>query len=410
MPVELKTPVDIKYINIKMKKKLKNNSEIIYVIKEAGELCVKILLFLLCCENPEKIDFEFMKSRVNAGTADDNDFLKAVDFWKEKGILDYEINAAQNIRGANMDNIINIILNISRDINALSGEESESAGTSKDSKELDEGLGIFNKFNLPRGSNKKTEEIKEVEVVEEVIEIETNEPEEAVVVLNKETESSHNISSEKLVDALESKDEFRRLIHETQVKMRCSFNTVDLGIMYYLHETNNIEVGLILKLAEECVASNKNNTRYLEKIALGMAANGIMTLSDYEEKINEAHEVKDFEDKIRELFNIDDKEFTPMDKSYIKKWVREFDFPDDVLTEGYKICLKFKGKPILAYINKVYTGWHQKGFKTLEDITGEFGGSQKSQGNSSVRKGMGFDLDQFMGNVIKERKERAEKL
>ncbi|MCL2160154.1 MAG: hypothetical protein FWH48_12165, partial [Oscillospiraceae bacterium] len=163
MSVEVQATSDIKYVNIKLKKKLKNNSEIIYIIKDAGELFVKILLFLLCCENLEKTDFEFMKKSVKPNAASDGEILQALDFWKAREILDYEITSVSGPRGLNIENIINIMLSVRRDINILNGDEE-----AKDT-EFQRGLGIYEEKNtvVQKSASPKTEpEPIEPELVE----------------------------------------------------------------------------------------------------------------------------------------------------------------------------------------------------------------------------------------------------
>ena len=395
MSVELITAANIKYINIKMKKKLKNNSDIIYIIKDACETYVKILLFLLCCENPEKIDFEFMKNSVKPETADDGEILNAVDFWKEKNILDYEITPASNAKGANMDNIMNIILNINRDMNIINGNGNEEG----ESGEYAEGLGIYRQKHA---KSVKQPEISPEPVVSAVpvpVLVPVIKPEEPPKPVSAEASP---VSIDELCEALETKEEFQKLIHETQIKMKTTFNTADLEIIYNLCETNNIEAGLILKFAETCAEEEKNNIRYLEKVALGSAATGIVTLKQYEEKIRETYKLIEFEDKIKKLFNAGDKKFSSKEKSYIKKWAKEFDFSDDVLTEGYKRCIKYSEKLSIDYINKIYLNWHEKGFRTLDDINAEFGANAESLNINANKKNLGFDVDRFFEKAIKK--------
>ena len=454
MSVELKTAANIRYINIKMKKKLKNNSEIIYIIKDADELCVKILLFLLCCENSEKIDFEVLKGSVVKEKPDDFDdaeIIRALNFWKDNNILNYEITSVSNInKGANMGNIINLLLNISHDMNVLNGDDNG------DSEEFERGLGIYKEnYTAVKKEIFVSEEPEEVteepvkiideepyEVIEE-IEVETDfeveieidadgddtevfeekfdepeeideieEPEEIYTEPEEETPaakinpphavSSQTVSIDQLSESLETKEDFRRLIHETQIKMQTTFNTAELCILYNLYEVNHMEIDLILQLVEICVEKEKNNIRYLEKVALGMASDGIFTLGQYEEQIQEIYKIKDFEEKIRNLFEVGERKFTSKERNHIKNWVKELDFTDDVLTEGYRRSIKKTEKLSLDYINAIYTGWRQKGFKTLDDINSEYGANSDGASSSVGKKGGGF-LEQFLEKTVKNR-------
>ena len=425
---ELKPAVNIKYINIKMKKKLKNNSEILYIIKDAGELCVKMLLFLLCNESLEKIDFEFMKSIVKtkkSGEPKDDEIVEAVDFWKSKNILDYEITSSPNIKGANMDNILSIILKISSDINIMSED-----GTVGDSGELDAGLGIYDrKYKIEKIEKSEiiepeiivaeeyTDDIDETEYTEYTEDIDEEVPEtvETEIETEIEKETPVNlpgreqpsaeavaISIDELCESLETNNGFRKLVHEAQEKMRTIFNTEKLTVMYNLYGREKIESSLILKYIEEFVKDEKDSLRYIETVALGNAANGISTLSQYEEKTRKLRAMIEFEDKIKKLFGAEDIKLKPKEKKYIKEW-QEYGFSDDMLLEGYKRGMKNTEALSISYINSIYSNWHAKGFKTFEEVMNEFVTLPEGFDNGRKKKTMGLDVDKLLEKRIRKK-------
>lgn len=371
MSADPQTAADIKYISIKMKKKLKKNSAIIYIIKDAGELFVKILLFLLCCENPEKIDFEFMKNSVRSKNAENGEILEGLDFWKDRDILSYEITSLTNIKGLNIENVINIMLNVRRDINILNGEDEP------EETEYQKGLGIY-----------EEKDEKEEKIAEEKTE-------------DKPKIKAEPVSVDQVCESLETKEEFKRLIHEVQNRMKLILNTAEYVIMYNLHETNGMEVDLILELSRICAEEGKNNIRYLEKVALGMMSEGILKLQQYEGKLEEMHKIKEFEEKIKILFEAETKKLSSKERNYVKKWVKEYNFTDDMLSEGYKQCVKYTKRLSFEYINTIYSNWHEKGFTKLDDIKNEFaregGGSQKID----AKKNAEYNVEQFFEKLVK---------
>ena len=390
MSVELKSAVDIKYINIKMKKKPKNNSEIIDYIKDADELCVKIMLFLLCSENLDKIEFDFMKNSVryeNTAALSDDDFIEAMDFWKMRDILDYEITSAPNVKGAHMGNIINIILNISRDINIVNEEE-----TAEDTGEFNPGLGIFDGHIIL--SKKAPPKAPLPENPVEFIKAPAEREKPAV------KKSKSEVSIDELSESLEANDSFGKLIHEMQIKMKTIFNINDLTIIYNLYNNERMDAELITKLVEIQVEDNKNNISYIESVALGFVKDGILTLGQYEEKTRQIREIIEFENKITVLFKIEDKKLKQKEKNHIKSWM-EFDFPEDMLLEGYNRCWQQIEKLSLDYINTIYINWHQKGFRTLSDAQNEFAPLPEGAANSGKRKSE-VDIDQFLEKSIKK--------
>jgi len=412
---ESKSLANIKYINIKMKKKLKNNSEILFMIKDAGELCVKILLFLLCCQSLEKIDFEFMKSSVmpeDTGSDESDIIIGAVDFWKEQGVLDYEIVPVPNPnpKGANMHNIINIILNISRDINMLDD------GEPGDADEFARGLGIYKGKESVPVILETADTIKTVgrdaPGATSLHEISDSQPNADQIhgapEASRPTPASKSpgaVSIDELSESLETNDAFRKLIHEAQVIMQTIFNTSELSIIYNLYENQKMETGLILKLVEINVADNKNNLRYIEKDALGNAADGILTLEQFEEKMRETYKLIEFENKIIKMFNAESRKFKPKERNYIKSWAKEFDFSDDMLMEGYNRCLKQIEKLSIDYINTIYINWHRKGFRSIDEVNGEFGAVPDGLNVASAKKNAGYNINQFYEKLVKKSNE-----
>ena len=184
--------------------------------------------------------------------------------------------------------------------------------------------------------------------------------------------------------------------------MQIMFNPTDIEILYNLYEINKIEVDLILKIAELCAEEKKYNIRYLEKFALGLASNGILTFKEYEASFNESKKLRQFEDKIRNMFNLGSQKFTPKEKNLMKIWALEYNFPDEVLLEGYNRCLGSGKceKASIYYINAIYIKWHEKGFKTLDDIKNEFG--QAGGFGTDGKKTSSFDVEQFFEKAVKK--------
>jgi DnaD/phage-associated family protein len=111
---------------------------------------------------------------------------------------------------------------------------------------------------------------------------------------------------------------------------------------------------------------------------------------------------KEFEEKVKKLFEAETKKLTAKERNYIKKWVKEYDFPDEVLAEGYKRCKKYTEKLSFEYINTLYLKWHEKGFKTLDDIKGEFGSGQNGFKTTETKKNSEYNVEQFFEKRIKK--------
>ncbi|MCL2095963.1 MAG: DnaD domain protein [Oscillospiraceae bacterium] len=400
----------VNHINIKMRKKTNSNSDIIDFIKNADELCVKVFLFSLFCENPAKADIELMKKSSGLNNLKDADIINALDFWRDRKILSYEIILKPDINlrngGASMDSIIEMLTDIKRDISIMNDEREAESG------EIAKGLGIYEEREEVRIET-EPEEPEEEEVIEitgiteevpaAVKEIEIDKIDNKNISKNKSESKSKSVSIDELCESLETDNNFNKLIHEAQIKMQTVFNMAELTVIYNLYKNEGIEPDLILKIIGVNISNNKNNLAYIEKDALGNAANGILTLDGYEEKMREIYKIIEFEKKIIKLFNIDIKaaKFKPKEKKLIREWARDFDFPDDVLLEGYKRCMDNIEKLSLEYINTIYINWHRKNLRTIEEVKGEFKQLPDYANKTQGKKNTGYDIEQWYEKALR---------
>lgn len=334
-----KSIVPIEMLNIKIESRFKSNPKyLINRAKDADRVYVNILLFLLCCENLEEIDVAYLAECVFDGYDNDSYTGKA-----------NKITEALNFwKAAGV-----LEFSIRRDNGRLSnaGNVSNTLGGKIDTN-----------MNMP------------------------------------ELRLDIDKSIDRLSETLETQEDFRRLTHETQMKFRRILNPQELGVIYNLYNITKIDVDLLSKLAEVCAAENKNTVYYLEKIALGLSSNGIFTVEDYERTYREASKVKEYEEKILVLFKMEGKKYTSKQKYYIKRWAIEFDFSDNILSEGYNICMDRLGSLSFGYINGIFSNWHAKGFATLEEIRTEF--NKTSTPRFAEDHSSSFNIEQFFEKAV----------
>ena len=331
-----------KTISVKIKKEIENNRKIIIdYIKDIDEISIKVLFFLFCYDNLNMIDVDYLAECVSEKNKTDiKKITDVLDFWQRKRILEYNFNKADDIVKA--DNT------------------GEMIDTDADS--------AF--YEMP------------------------------VIDISKLKNKNSGPLIDKLSEALETKDDFRRLIHDIQSKFQSIFNPTELGVMYNLYEVNKVDKYLLLKLTDICVLDDKNNVRYLEKIAIGLCSNGILTVEDYEKNYNEILKIKELEEKILKIFKIQDHKFTSQEKSFVKKWALEYGFSDDMIEEGYNICMKNIFELNFRYINGIFRKWNEKGLTTLEDIKTEF--NETKGFRATEAKGSSFNAEQFFEKAVQK--------
>lgn len=214
---------------------------------------------------------------------------------------------------------------------------------------------------------------------------------------NQKPEVKSEVSIVDISEKLESDSEFRRLVHESQIIFKMMFNPEELKILYSLVFDLKLEIELLFKLFEVLALENKRNLRYFEKVAIGLAENGIKTFSAYEVHYNEIKIVKEYEEKIKELFKTGDYKLKSNEKGFIKKWALEYKFCDEMIIEALEICQKKIQKIAFAYIHKILTAWYEKGFKSLTDIKNEFNAVPAA---TETAAGSSFNISQFFEKAV----------
>jgi len=406
----------IKYLGVKFRKGLKKPEVAAAgIIKDADDLCVRVLLFLLCFKGKdlEKIDIDFLRGSINEYIEDDT-ILETLDYLKAKNILDYKYERADitEYKGANMDKIASLIGNICDNISNMSDGEYKEPEATQEQLEFERIYRLGRERGnigtaAPRPPNIKepeTTRIIESAHEEEPVKFEKIEKiefesagifENISLEINTEEKSSH-VTIDMICDELEKNMDFRDLYENVQHKLQAIINPHELEIIYNLY--NKMEPELLLKIAEYCGEASKNSktvVNYFEKTALGLCNDGIVTAQQYDEYIENAQKASEYEIKIRKMFGLGDRKLTAKERGFIKTWALEYDFSDEMMVEGFNIALD-KNKATIPYINAIYLNWHEKGFKTVEEIKSEFSNKNVKQ------QATGFNSDELFEKLVKK--------
>jgi len=383
----------IKYIWVKLKKGLKK-SEIANsgIIKEADDLCARILLFLLCfkVKDLEKIDAEVLKNCVG-GFIEDCALLDALDYFKEKDILDYKYEKADcaEFKGINMDKIVSIIGSISDDINNMTDGEYKEPEATQEQLEFEKTYRLAGGVSIIKEKEKHVK-FEKASFEQDKFEINLEETIDTDIDVAEHGDDLNNLDSayatlDMVCEELEKNSKFRQLYETVPHKLKAIINPKELEILYNLYMKMDME--LLLKIAEYCGESSTNPksvVNYFEQTALGLADDGITTLEQYGKYLEDARKVVDYEEKIRKMFALGEKKLSSKERNLIKTWALEYNHSDEMLIEGYRIALE-KDKATIPYINAIYLNWHEKGFKTVEDVKNEFK-SKKDEGNNNAKQ------------------------
>ncbi|MBR5590701.1 MAG: DnaD domain protein, partial [Anaerotignum sp.] len=123
-------------------------------------------------------------------------------------------------------------------------------------------------------------------------------------------------------------------------------------------------IDVIELLLSYCSANGHTGMRYIEKVALGWAEEGINTVEQAVEYI-----------ELRQTgFRTILKAFgqnrmpVPTEENYMKKWLQEYQLPMDVVKMACERTVLQTGKASFAYADKILASWKDVGVKTVADV------------------------------------------
>lgn len=126
-----------------------------------------------------------------------------------------------------------------------------------------------------------------------------------------------------------------------------------------------VEAALIL--VDYCFSVNKNTPAYMRSIALEWAESGINTIDLAEKRVEELRKLNSAVGRFKTMFDVSSA-FSKEQKELINRWVNDFAFEDEMISEAYQITLNRTGKLAFKYMNKILTDWHGKGIKKKEQL------------------------------------------
>ncbi len=133
--------------------------------------------------------------------------------------------------------------------------------------------------------------------------------------------------------------------------------------LYGIYDWLGMPVEVILKLLEYCVGINKKSISYIEKVAITWHKQGILTLQDAQEYIDNENAKRSYIYRAKQIFGIENRNLTSKEDEFIRRWM-SMDVNESLLAFAFDYTVDNTGKLALAYMDKVLCAWIQAGIKT----------------------------------------------
>ena len=169
-----------------------------------------------------------------------------------------------------------------------------------------------------------------------------------------------------IISRIKDSKEIYYLIQEAQAVLGRPISSAESTILVMLHDNEGLPVDVILMLIQYTVSAGKGSIRNIEKMGIEWAVAGVDTVEKAEKKIQNLSRISMLWKKFEKLIDIERRAPSSQEKEIILKWFDEWKIEENLIKYAYDICIIYKGKYAINYMDGIIKRWHNQGISTLE--------------------------------------------
>lgn len=142
---------------------------------------------------------------------------------------------------------------------------------------------------------------------------------------------------------------------------------VDISTMF---EKYSFDEDVMIALFQYCQERNALRKNYVFKVAETWYKGKVKTFEQLENYLEEQDKINKIKSKIKRALRLT-RNLTEYEEEYINKWINEYKYEYEVIEIALKKTVQKMTNPTMNYTNGIISNWHEKGFKTVQDIMEE---------------------------------------
>lgn len=162
-----------------------------------------------------------------------------------------------------------------------------------------------------------------------------------------------------------------------------TLNPTDIRTILYWYDGLHFSTDLIEYLIETCISNGHTSLRYMEKIALSWASEGISSVAEAK-KEHSLHHQDAY--TVMKAFGISGRNLISSELSMIQKWTGSYTLSMDIIKEACRRTVLSTGKPSFEYADTILSNWHRNNVHTLNDVAKLDAAHKKSRTASKLKE------------------------
>ena len=291
-----------------------------YMADANGEF-VKVYLFLLRCMGSSASSDCSISAIADHFNYTEKDILRALKYWEKVGVLSIELNDRSQLTGVCFKDLTGGVQHTAAPVVEIAPAETPAPAPEKE------------KPARAKKASATTTKKREYTLDE--------------------------------VQAFTSNDEICEVLFIIETYLKHPLNSTEMNTIFFWYDELKFPCELIEYLVEYCITKGHSSLRYMDKVAMGWAENGITSIDKAKEHV--AIRSKAYY-SIMKAFGISGRNLADSEIAFVNKWSKEFAFDIEIIQEACKRTISATQKPSFEYADSILTNWHNQNVHTLKDI------------------------------------------
>ena len=185
-------------------------------------------------------------------------------------------------------------------------------------------------------------------------------------------------------------EKIRYLLTETQMKLGRNLKSNESSTLVWLYDDLGLDVSLILMIVQYAAAHGKPRISFIESTATDWVNRGIDTIAEADRELNKMAMSEQAWGIVCSSFGLEKRKPSKNELKLSLIWTDEWKMSREMLTAAYNACVDSISKFDMKYVSKILENWHEKGYKTPDDIE-----EKKKSDNTESESFATYDLDLF---------------
>lgn len=164
---------------------------------------------------------------------------------------------------------------------------------------------------------------------------------------------------------LKQNEEIIQILYIAEQYLGKTLSPTESQKLLFFYDGLGLSADLIEYLLEYCVSHNHKSIRYIEKVAIAWAEEGIATVEQAKQS-NSRYNKEYF--TILKALGITNRNPVETEISLMDTWLKTYGFSMEIIQEACNRTVLQTGQASFQYTDKILEGWRKKEVRTLDDV------------------------------------------